>query len=606
MTSIIRLTAAVNKVNCANPRDCAEEIKQMLGEACARGCDIAVFPKLALCSPSCGTLFSNQSLLEDCVAALGEVQSASAEMDCYLLVGLAADDFGKAVSAMAVLYRGELIGLVPTLDNPPPFANGGYSPHLLSAETVFCCGELRFCVLSCSLSTLALRAAQAAQNGLDLIIVPAYSPTRAGFMDEVCESAKAASKAVGCAVAVVNGGVGDTSSPYVYSGFIAVYECGEELCREGAGYRSFHKTVDLDLDIIRSQKKVNVHTPHFHAVTPGGEKPGLLRPLAQLPFLPGKNAGAYLDELFALQVRSLAARMENIGITKLVLGSSGGLDSAAATLASAAALDTLGLPRENLVGVTMPGFGTSDRTHFNALCLLERVGATCREIPIREAVQRHFEDIGHGGRQDVVFENAQARERTQILLDIANALSGIVVGTGDLSEAALGFCTFAGDHIAGYNVNICIPKTLLRALVRHVGEHGPLREAGDIVADILDTPVSPELLPPDEKGEIRQKTEEILGPYELHDFFLYYFLKYRMRPEKICFYACVAFAGKLKPDFIRDKLRLFFRRLAAGQFKRSCAPDSAAITEVNLQNNGFYIPSDLDPSALLREIDGER
>ena len=603
MTSIIRLTTAVNKVNCANPPDCLEEIKQVLSDDLARCCDIAVFPKLALCSPSCGNLFQSQCLLEQCAEALGGLQHFSANMDGYLLAGLAVDDFGKTVSVMAVLYRGELIGLVPTLDNPPPLANSGFSQHLLPYDTVFACGELRFCILGANLSTLALRAAQVAQTGCDLIIVPAYSPTRAGFMREVCESAKAVSRSIGCAIAVVNGGVGDTSGPYIYSGFTAVYECGEELCKKSAEYQSFACTVDLDLDIIRAQKKLASHIPEFHTISPLGTKRGLLRPISRQPFSPAENAEAYLLELFDLQVRSLAARMENIGITKLVLGVSGGLDSTAALLVCAKAMDILGLPRENIVGITMPGFGTSNRTLFNALSLLEQLGATSREIPIRQAVLQHFEDIGHSGRQDTTYENAQARERTQILLDIANSVAGIVVGSGDLSEQALGFCTFAGDHIANYNVNICIPKTLLRTLVRFVGEQGLVQNISDILADVLDTPISPELLPPDDNGVIGQKTEEILGPYELHDFFLYYFIRYRLRPRKIYFYACIAFAGELEPDFIQDKLRLFIRKFCAGQFKRACAPDSAAITEVNLQNSSFYIPSDLDPSALLSDLD---
>lgn len=601
MNSLIRIATAVNKVNCANPQDCLEEIKQMLGELPA--CDILAFPKLALCSPSCGSLFAGSGFLEQCGEALDGLCAASKERDCYIVVGLALEDWGKVVSVMAVLYEGELVALVPTVDNPSPFANSGFSEYLMPTDTVFSCGGLRFCILGCNLSTLTLRAAHAAQTGCDLILVPAYSPMRAGMMEEVCAAAKVTSASVGCAIAVVNGGVGDTSSPYIFSGFVAVYECGVELTKRQAGYESFSATVDLDVDIIHSQKKISSYTPPRHAIQPSGDKPGLLREIDRTPFLPKENTAAYLDELFALQVRSLVARMENIGVNRLVVGVSGGLDSTATLLVSAAAMDVLDLPRTNILGITMPGFGTSDRTYFNALSLLGNLGVTQRDISIRQAVQQHFEDIGHSGKKDITYENAQARERTQILLDVANATSAIVVGTGDLSEEALGFCTFAGDHIANYNVNSCITKTVLRSLVLHIADNAHIENVSDILRDILDTPVSPELLPPADTGEIKQATEEILGPYELHDFFLYYFVKYRFRPSKLYFYACMAFADKLKPAYIKQKLAVFFKRFCAGQFKRACAPDSASITEVNLSNVNYYIPSDLDPSFLLRELE---
>jgi len=603
MNSIIRITGAVNKVHCANPIDCLEEIKGMLEELAAQQSDIVVFPRLALCSPSCGNLFENASLLDQCEQALDELRQATAQMPGYILAGLALDDQGKAVSAMAVLYQGELVGLVPTVDDPAPLGGNGCSPSLLPPDTVFACGGLRFRVLGCAPSDLALRAADVVRTGCDLIIVPAYSPVYAGYADEAREAVKALSKAAGCAVAVVNGGVGDTSSPHIFSGFAAIYENGERLADKSGGYDSFFCTVDLGLDIIRSSKKGAGCAPPHHSIRPAVPRPGLLRPVNANPWLPERHSERYLSELFDLQVRSLAARMENIGVVKLVIGVSGGVDSTASLLVSAAAMDALGLPRENIVGITMPGFGTSDRTYYNALSLLEALEVTGRDISIRRAVQVHLEDIGHSGKTDVTYENAQARERAQILLDVANAVSGIVVGTGDLSEEALGFCTFAGDHIANYNVNVCIPKTLLRLLVRHVAGTGRIEGVGEVVDDILDTPVSPELLPPSPEGDIGQKTEEILGPYELHDFFLYYFIRYNMRPSKLYFYACIAFSEQLRPDFIKEKLRLFLRKFCAGQFKRACAPDAASITQVNLCGINYYIPSDLDPSALLRELD---
>ncbi|MDR2908331.1 MAG: NAD(+) synthase [Oscillospiraceae bacterium] len=602
MNSIIRLTAAINKVNCANPKDCLEECRALL-KAPDADCDIAVFPSLALCSPSCGSLYSNTLLLNQCALALGGLQAACADHKGYVIAGLAIDDNGKPVSVMAVLHKGELIGLIPTLDNPPPLASGGYSAHLLSVDTVFSCGDLSFCVLSCALPGLAMRATEIAKTGCDLIIVPSYSPAIAGQEEEVTHLLACLSRSLGVAIAVINGGVGDTSFPFVYRGFASVFECGVEMAYLRAGYESASCTVDLDCDVIRAEKRSAASPAVFHSVEPSPQRGRLLRTVERNPFLPPYGRDAYLSDLFALQVRSLAARMSNIGVLRLVLGISGGLDSTAALLVAVAAADALGLPRQSVLGITMPGFGTSDQTHFNALQLMEQLGVERREIPIRQAVQVHLEDIGHAGQRDTVYENAQARERTQILLDIANAVSGLVVGTGDMSEASLGFTTFAGDHISNYNVNICLTKTVLRELVRHVAEKELVAGIRESVESILDTPISPELLPP-ENGEITQKTEEILGPYELHDFFCYYFLRYTMRPRRILFYARAAFP-ELEPEFIKDKLAFFIKRFCQAQFKRSCAPDSAGVTEVNLNGASFSIPSDLDPTWLLSDLEGE-
>ena len=601
MHNIIRFTAAINKVTCANPADCLEESRALLADRAVGDADIAVFPRLSLCSPSCGSLFAGGLLLEQCAVALGGLQAATTDRNGYVIAGLAMDDCGKAVSAMAMLHKGELIGFIPTLDNPYPFSSKGYSQYVLPIDTVFACGELRFCVLSCALSGLAMRVVEIAHTGCDLIIVPAYSPAFAGQEEEITSLLAGLSRSLGVAIAVINGGVGDTSFPYVYRGFASIFECGTELAYMQSGFESASCTVDIDVDIIHSMKKSSGCPNVFHSIPPVTHKPGLIRAVERTPFLPAFGRDEYLTDLFELQVRSLVVRMENIGVSKLVLGVSGGLDSTAALLVCAKATDILGLPRENIIGVTMPGFGTTDQTYYNALRLMENLGVTMRDISIREAVQQHFEEIGHGGNRDAVYENAQARERTQVLLDIANAVSGIMVGTGNLSEEALGFSTFAGDHMANYNVNACIAKTVLRELVWYVVGTELVQGVAEITAQILETPVSPELLP-SESGEISQKTEDILGPYELHDFFLYHFLRYRMRPQKILFYADVAFSDTLAPEFIHEKLRLFIQRFCGGQFKRSCSPDCASITEINLCGVNFEMPSDLDPAFLLQDL----
>ena len=600
MHNIIRLTGAINKTSSANPINCLDECRALLGDRTVGDFDIAVFPKLSLCSPSCGNMLASPVLVDQCAGALSGLQAAAANREGYVIAGLVIDDCGKPVSAMAVLHKGVLIGFIPTLDNPAPLAVGSYSNCLLPIETVFSCGGLRFCVLSCDLGSLATRVVDISKTGCDLIVVPAYSPAYAGQEGEITSLLACLSRSLGVAIAVVNGGVGDTSSPYVYRGFASIFECGTELAFMQAGSESSSCTVDIDLDVIKASKKSVAYTAPFHSIPAGRNKPGLFRPTQRNPFLPAFGQEAYLTDIFELQAHSIACRMKNTGISKLVLGVSGGLDSTAALLACVKAVDSLGLGRENIVGVTMPGLGTSEQTYHTALRLMERLGVTIRDISIKQAVMQHFADIGHGGQYDIVYENAQARERTQILLDIANAVSGMVIGTGDLSEEALGFTTFGGDHLANYNVNICLSKTVLRELVWHVAHNGLIEGIPDVVANILNTPVSPELLPL-EDGQIAQKTEEILGPYELHDFFLYHFLRYNMRPSKILYYACMTFR-ETDPNYIRQTLTLFIRRFCQGQFKRSCAPDSASITQVNLNSVNFTMPSDLDPAFLLRDL----
>ncbi|MCL2856423.1 MAG: NAD(+) synthase [Oscillospiraceae bacterium] len=600
MHNIIRLTAAINKVSCADPADCLKESKSLLFERTIGDFDIMIFPQLSLCSPSCGDLFASTVLTQQCSAALDQLRAASLGREGYVIAGFVMEDCGKPVSAMAVLHKGQLLGILPTCDNPGTLATNVYSDYILPPSTVFSCGGLRFSVVSCALSCLATRVAEAARTGCELILVPSYSPAFAGQEGEVLSLIAGLSRSLGVAIAVVNGGVGDTSSPYVYRGFVSVFECGSELAYMQAGSESVSCTADIDVDVIRARKQEkNCPTP-FHGIPAGKSKPGLFRPIERIPFLPSLGREAYLTDLFSLQVRSLAARMKNTGTTKLVLGVSGGLDSTAALLVCVKAVDNLGLGREGIIGVTLPGLGTSEHTHYNALRLMENLGVTMREVSIRRAVEQHFEDIDHSGEQDFVYENAQARERTQVLFDIANSASAIVVGTGDLSEAALGFCTYGGDHLAGYNVNICVSKTVLRELTRHICETGLVENVQYVVQSILATPISPELLPPQD-GLITQKTEDILGPYELLDFFIYHFVGNKMRPSKIFFYACKAFS-ELGDDFIREKLVMFIKRFCGSQFKRSCAPDSASITRVNLNGINFQMPSDLNPAFLLRDL----
>ncbi len=602
MDSIIRVATAVNQVIPGNPRACLAGVERCLDKLWESAPDIVLFPQLALCSPSCGSLLDNAFLLEDVYACLQELCANTKNLDCYIIVGLPLSVDGKAVPATAVIHRGLLLGCLaddPAFVPPEQPGTGIWLPR----NTTFVSGALRFCIHAGDPAALPAQMSRL-PSGCDLVLVPAYQPVYAGYNERAWQAVEVVSRAYGCAIAVANGGVGDTSHPYIYRGFAWICECGERLSGQSGLREDFVIVSDLDCDIIHAKKTTAPKTAPFYATMPVTAKQGLLRPIYPEPYLIASDADAYLADLFDLQVASLAARMENIRCEKIVLGVSGGLDSTLAAIVGALALVRLGLPRHNFIGVTMPGFGTSDQTLWNALHLMEILGADVREIPIRASVQQHFEDIGHPmNLHNTTYENAQARERTQILMDIANTESALVVGTGDLSEMALGWSTFGGDHLAGYNVNACLTKTLVRLLVGHVGKSGVIEGIDELLREIWETPVSPELLPPTDSGKIAQKTEEILGPYELHDFFLFHLTQYHMRPSKIYRYACAAFGKTLDAAFIKEKLRLFLERFAFGQFKRSCSPDGAMITEFNLMGPAFWMPSDFSPNHLLSDLD---
>lgn len=369
----------------------------------------------------------------------------------------------------------------------------------------------------------------------------------------------------------------------------------------GGRKRLFRASADLDADIILSQKR-----PSLLQTEPLGKhilnkKAGLLRDVRQNPYLPAdcRKQIPVIEELFDLQVRALAGRMQNTGIQKTVIGCSGGLDSTLALLVASCAMRRLGLPQGNIIAITMPGFGTTDRTYQNALKLIDGIGAEKREISIADSILQHFSDIGQNSeKHDITYENAQARERTQILFDVANMEGALVIYTGDLSEAALGWCTFGGDQFANFNVNVCVTKTMARLAVEYLSGSAQFVDVSDILKDILLTPISPELLP-DSGG---QHTEEILGDYILHDFYLYYFTRYNMPPSKLYEYACRAFGGDYTPAEINRTLTMFIKRFFAGQFKRSSAPETAAISPVCLAPSCFTFPSDASSEFLLQEL----
>ena len=611
MNSLLRICCISNRVKPLQPRECLKLLLPVLDHVKADSPDVILLPQFSLTGVSCGSFFSNPALLDAARRALDELAASLRDFDGFTVVGLAVSDSGRPCGACAVLLGGTLLGFLPVEDGPFGVeAPAAGSPLFLPKGTVFSRGDARFLVLPCPPEELAAHSGEILASGCDIVLVPAAAPACAGSLARAEEAASALSRGLGIAAAVSCAGAGETSSPLLYRGFGGVWEQGSYLAfcvQDNSDFLSPAEVAvsDVDLDIIRARKRSRVcPAPTFSSTIPTRGRRGFLRGISPLPFLPEEGREAALDELFSLQAAALMARLQNTGIRKMILGLSGGLDSTLALLCAARAADFLKLPRKNIVAVTMPGFGTSDRTYFNALALAEALACDSRDISIRDSIVQHFEDIGHNiAVHDTTYENAQARERTQILFDLANSENALVLGTGDLSEAALGWCTFGGDQLAGYNVNISLPKTVIRALVGRLADTCPDKSLKSTLQDILDTPVSPELLPPQEDGSIGQRTEELLGPYELHDFFLYYLLRYHFRPSKLFYYACTAFSGVYEPSFIKEKLLLFLRRLSAGQFKRSAAPDSARLWEGTFSPADFWMPSDAGLSELSLELD---
>ena len=426
------------------------------------------------------------------------------------------------------------------------------------------------------------------------------------------------SRCIACYV-YSSSGVGESTQDTVFSGHGLIYENGT-LLKESQRFLKETQLIytDIDLELLANDRMKNTtftdtqsDLPSFREIT-FSMKPQNIDELERIiksqPFIPENNE--FLDkrcrDIFNIQTVGLARRIEHTHAKTVVVGISGGLDSTLALLVCAKACDYLGISRNHIIGITMPGFGTTDRTYQNALSLMSALGVQTREISIQKAALQHFEDIGHDiSVHDVTYENTQARERTQILMDIANKESGFVVGTGDLSELALGWATYNGDHMSMYGVNAGVPKTLIRVLVRWIAEYGSLsQKANEILFDVLDTPVSPELLPPDEAGNINQKTEEIVGPYELHDFFLYYVVRFGFSPAKILFLAEQAFNGEYERATLLKWLKNFYYRFFTQQFKRSCLPDGPKVGTISLSPRGDWrMPSDAFNSIWLEEVE---
>lgn len=610
MQGIIRIATAVPNVKVGRPDKNADYIIDIISMLQKDAPDIILFPALCLSGASCGTLFKNRALLSGCEAALDRIKQATKDSESIVIVGLPESYDGRIYSVCAVIYRGMEIAPRAGERQPLPPLSAAANESLRSGLMPSCDAMLNFdgCSVRIIPGDPAGLPVIAGEEGLgaDIILCPCAHPTVAGSVVRRKSGCELASKIYSCAVATCGCGFGEATSPYLYKGFTGIYECGEKLDFSVQQDTCSVITVkDTDIDIIRSQRakqpplQLNCPVTDIDKIITNRED--ILREIRPYPFLPSDSDT--VREIFDLQVASLMGRISNSGIAKLVIGVSGGVDTTVALLACCSALQKLGLSPSNCIAVNMPGFGTTKRTRANALALIEKLKVTHKEISIEACVLQHFEDIGHSAElKDLTFENAQARERSQILFDIANIENALVVGAGDLSEDALGWCTFGGDHLATFNVNTCIPKTLVSEILRELSKGKEFSELKAILDDILSTPVSPELLPPDETGRQLQETESILGPYKLHDFFLYYFIEYNLAPTKIFEYAKAAFKTEYDANYIKATLVVFIRRFFAGQFKRNCSPDSAMLLTPCLSPEYFTMPSDASSEYLIDEL----
>jgi NAD+ synthase (glutamine-hydrolysing) len=632
----VRVAAAVPTLRVADCKYNAEQIRLQIDEAIAEGVEVICFPELSITGYTCADLFFTQALQQSAMRELEALCDYTRGKAIIVLVGAPLKVDNDLFNCAFVMTDGEVMGVVPKVNLPNTgefyekrwftsgraareFTPGGIAPRIpkieiwsgevpFGTDLLFTTRNYTFGVEICEdLWSPLPPSTQLAIQGAELIFNLSSSNCVVGKHAFRRQMITQQSARVHCGYIYTSSGVGESTTDVVFSGSTYIAENGEMLC-EGERFQreSTMNIQEIDVERLRTDRQRNTnftkdkagHYRHIN-VAPIEREEEMTEPVhrhfSELPFLPKKGEeDQYCLDTFSIQTSGLARRWEHTHSDTLVLGISGGLDSTLALLVCVQTADLLGYDRERIVGVTMPGFGTSDRTYQNALNLMSELGITHREISICDVATQHLSDIAHNmDIHDVTYENAQARVRTLILMDLANELNGLVVGTGDLSELALGWCTYNGDQMSMYGVNAGIPKTLVRFLVGYAAENmysEPLRE---ILLDIVDTPVSPELLPTDEHGEIAQKTEDKVGPYDLHDFFIYYFLRYGFTREKIRYMACQAFEDQYDEATIDKWLNTFMRRFCTQQFKRSCMPDGPKVVSVSLSPRGDWrMPSD--------------
>lgn len=620
----IRVAAAVPRVEVADCHANADHIIDLARKMAADGVRLAVFPELSVTAYTCGDLFLQPTLIDSAFEELHRIARETAELPMVLVVGVPLMFAGALRNCGAVISSGEVKGVQTKeyLPNYGEFYEKRWFRHDARAQhTLFVLDGVRFGVEICEdLWAPIPVSTHQALAGAEIIVNLSASNDLVGKRAKVLELVTHQSTALRCAYVYSASGYGESTTDLVFDGKAIIAELGQTLADSPRWQRdAYYESADLDVQLIRSERVVNSSFTDCRVREDGPEawkyidvtptapaKTGneLRRPIDPMPFVPADPAKLELQcvETSNIQSLGLAKRMQITRSENVVIGISGGLDSTLALLVACQTFDMLGLSRKGIHAVTMPGFGTSGRTKSNAMKLMEALGVDIREIPIGKAVEMHFRDIQHDPEvRDVTYENAQARMRTLILMDLANEVGGLVLGTGDLSELALGWATYNGDQMSMYGINAGIPKTAIRPQVRWYGSLWP--EIAATLDDIIDTPVSPELLPADAGGNIAQKTEDLVGPYELHDFFLYQLLALRRKPSVIYMLALRAFDGQFDSQTIKKWLQTFIRRFFSQQFKRSCMPDGPKVSAVCLSPRGDWrAPSDAEATLWLNNV----
>ena len=634
---LIKVAAAIPGIRVADVEYNVQQIESLIAKAEGQGTEVLVFPELCLTGYTCQDLFRQQLLNDKAEEGLLMLLDFTRKLDVISVVGLPVRIGSLLYNCAAVIQRGAVLGLVAKtyLPNYNEFYEkrwfasatdlqeqdvylAGNPVHVSNEPQVFrTCDGVGFGIEICEDVWAPLPPSNnLALAGADFIVNLSATDELIGKHHYLASLLAQQSARMMCGYVYSSCGYGESTQDVVYGGNAMIFENGRLLAEaDRFALEPQLKIQQIDVERLRSERQNNTtfrtaqDGAHARIVEMRQTTPRdfeLIRPVDPHPFIPkGAEMGDACEEILNIQTLGLCKRLEHTRCYKAVIGISGGLDSTLALLVTVRAFDRLRLSREGIIGITMPGFGTTDRTHQNAVRLMDLLGITQREISIAAAVTQHFEDIGHNPQQhDTTYENSQARERTQILMDVANQVGGLVIGTGDLSELALGWCTYNGDHMSMYAVNAGVPKTLVQHLIRYAAQLPAFAEVKSTLLDVVDTPISPELTPADAEGNIAQKTEDLVGPYELHDFFLFYMLRHGFSPRKIYLLAQAAFGQKYDDDTLRRWLQTFCRRFFNQQFKRSCLPDGPKVGSVSLSPRGDWrMPSDASSSLWLKECD---
>ena len=636
----IKVAAAVPHVQVADCSYNIGQIENLMRQASEKGVQLIAFPELSVTAYTCLDLFAQQTLLKNAEQALLKLVGDTADLNLLTIVGAPLVTDNRLINAAIAFQSGKIIGVVPKtyLPNYKEFQEQrwftsatelwdktisiGNNRYPMNSHLLFTSGQVKVGIEICEdLWVPVPPSSLLAMEGANILVNISASNELIGKHHYLRSLIRQQSARCMAGYVYTSAGFGESSTDLVFAGNGIIAENGN-LLEESPRFTMQEQLIISEIDIENLQNDRRVNTSFMHgastllpeetivvpfALSETSGDPVLTRPIDPHPFTPSGDAlKERCEEIFQIQVAGLAKRMVHTHSKTAVVGISGGLDSTLALLVTVMTFDALGIPRGQILGITMPGFGTTDRTYTNACDLIRSLGVTLKEISIKNACLQHFKDINHDPSvHDVTYENSQARERTQILMDVANQVGGMVIGTGDLSELALGWATYNGDHMSMYGVNGSIPKTLVKYLVEWVAHNRVDEASRATLLDIVDTPISPELIPADENGNIKQKTEDLVGPYELHDFFLYHFLRFGSSPAKIYFLAGQAFNDNYDKETIKKWLYTFFRRFFQQQFKRSCLPDGPKVGSVSLSPRGDWrMPSDAMATLWLKEIEG--